>query len=1055
MFLLTKKKLYQCIHLSLLSCAFSVTANGMAQSVIFPQVQQAGVALATSNDHVYELSNQLFTASFVERGGVLAFGGCDAMNLLPVDELFKVKLGNGKEVLASEMKLISVKLVDLVGDSHAARGAERLDGKAVEAEYVYGDLRFTWQAILRNGSHYLRTKLDIHADKDVKMSEIVPMLYSVDNVKAGCSLSTVGNTRGAVLAGDKLFAGLETPMGLNTANSNEDIFHFACNNWNNDAFKWVPGDLTPQKILDLGFQASDIKGTRGYLTFHEVGPVAIKFNYLTGNARLNIVGVDVLDLDNKVVSSDYHVGFTGLNNSRNSYLVKIPKAGSYQLRYFIEIKTEKVESIGEISINRKVTKPVVVYDLVKGETAQQTTLAVAQQKESKNLSAGQIDINKTLTDNWQSNDWKVVKDVPARITELGFYAPKVKAIERSVEILSQSGMLSVDFHYASGYSRLNMVGVDLLDAEGNAVAYDYHKGYTGFEQSNNVYTMNIPYGGNFKLRYLVQDQTEAINSTGNINVHLTKADTVHLPVLEVTPIEGVWRRNTTLQAGKTWNVSAVVGLVAPGQQRRSFLSYIERERAVPWRAYPTYISWFELNIYRNNDPNYTNNMKVGQCVDVEKQWKKHLYEKYGTNLQCFVWDDGWDEYGTWTFNKNFPNGFKEPDEFAQSMNAGTGAWLGPVGGYGQSGEYRRNYWKDKGGMQLSNPDYYKVFSDACHNLISTYDFRFFKFDGISQQWSSIGPDAGTVGEENAEGIISAEMAVRKIKPDMFFNTSVGTWASPFWFHISDAIWRQENDYGTAGDQGNERERWITYRDRLVYQNYVKSSPLCPINCLMTHGFILSKHGGAINDMKYQSIINELRCAFACGSGMVELYADYALLNSINGGSLWSEIADCIKWQKKNEDVLPDVHWVGGNPWNGRTAEVYGWAAWNGKNACFTLRNGAEKSQVFKTTLREALDIPAYINTTITFQNAFVQNRLVGLPISRPIDIDEELSITVPPLSVFVFDGKDNNISTGIEEIDNVAVDVCQDGDVYDISGRKLSTKQKGINIVDGQKCYIK
>ena len=42
-------------------------------------------------------------------------------------------------------------------------------------------------------------------------------------------------------------------------------------------------------------------------------------------------------------------------------------------------------------------------------------------------------------------------------------------------------------------------------------------------------------------------------------------------------IEGLWRRNTTLKAGKTWNISSVVGLVAPKQLRRSFLAYSESE----------------------------------------------------------------------------------------------------------------------------------------------------------------------------------------------------------------------------------------------------------------------------------------------------------------------------------------------------------------------------------------------------------------------------------------------------------------------------------------------
>jgi len=37
-------------------------------------------------------------------------------------------------------------------------------------------------------------------------------------------------------------------------------------------------------------------------------------------------------------------------------------------------------------------------------------------------------------------------------------------------------------------------------------------------------------------------------------------------------------------------------------------------------------------------------------------------------------------------------------------------------------------------------------------------------------------------------------------------------------------------------------------------------------------------------------------------------------------------------------MLPDAHWVGGNPWDGSKANVYGWAAWNGEKATLALRN---------------------------------------------------------------------------------------------------------------------
>ena len=641
-------------------------------------------------------------ASFINTGGKLYFNGCSELGLQPDTELFKVLLGDGKTITASEMKLEDVKMVTLAENPSAATASLRYAGKALEARFTYEELSIVWRAVLRNGSHYLRTEMDIQAAKDLPMKGIVAMNYLVAKNSAYTAPEVVGNTRGAILASNHIFAGLETPMGLNSC-----------------------------------------------------------------------------------------------------------------------------------------------------------------------------------------------KD------------------------------------------------------EGNA-----------------------------------------------------------------THIEGLWRRNTTLKAGKTWNISSVVGLVAPKQLRRSFLAYSERERAVAWRPYPVYISWYELNIDRNNAqaPSYKGNMTVEQCADVVSHWKTHFYDKYQMAPKAFVWDDGWDQYGTWTFNPNFPNGFDEPANEAKKMGTGIGAWLGPVGGYGQSGEYRRAYWRSKGGMQLSNEDYYNFFIRCCTNMIDRYDFRFFKFDGISAQASAIGPDEGTRGEENAEAIISIERAVRQKRPDIFLNTTVGTWASPFWFHFTDAVWRQEGDYGEAGDQGTDRERWITYRDRLVYQNFIQRSPVCPINTLMTHGFILSRWGAVSKNMDYDGIVREMRCAFACGSGMVELYNDYKLMDEIkdnqgNAGALWKDLAECIKWQQEQADVLPDAHWVGGNPWDGKKANVYGWAAWNGKKSVLTLRNPSASAQTFTTTLREALDIPAYVRGKITLTHAFNQAELDGMPINKAIDIDTPLVLNLPGSSVFIYNGR--------------------------------------------------
>lgn len=717
--------------LVLLSCIFSnVPTVALAQKVVFPQQKQAGVAALKAEPRKFVLSNSLLEASYSIVDGKLRFDGCSAMDLLPSTDLFSVRLADCTEFSSSDMKLVSVNGETYMADTKAAKGSERLGGKGVKAIFTRGSIKVEWRAVLRDGSHYLRTEMNISSDKDVRMDNIKPMIYAVDNRKAKSAPVVVGNTRGAVLLSDKIFAGLETPMGVNT---------------------------------------------------------------------------------------------------------------------------------------------------------------------------------------------------------------------------------------------------------------------------NNVDSADIA----------------TINSR------------------DVIPMIGNWVRHTTLRAGKTWNVSSVVGIVAEGQPRRSFLCYSERERAAAWHPMTIYNSWDELNIDRNNAPgnlgkydpedklnlkgDYSGNMTAVQCEDVVSNWKKKFYDVYGKAPVAFVFDDGWDAYGTWTFNPNFPEGFKNVDRMAQEMGVGIGAWLGPVGGYGASGEYRRGYWSGRGGMQLSNPAYYDYFVKCSIDMIDKYDFRFFKYDDISAQFTSVGPDMTDAGLENCEAIISIENDVRKKRKDIFFNTTVGTWASPFWFHVSDAIWRQEQDYGTIG-VGDDREQWITYRDRLVHQNFIDRSPICPINTLMTHGVLLSRFGAVSKTMDYDGIVREIRCAFGCGSSMVELYTDYKLLDEIKNrkgkkGMLWKELAICMDWQERNADVLPDIHWVGGNPWDGKKANIYGWAAWNGKKIVLTLRNPDIAEQTLTTTLRKVFDIPSYIKTSVKLRSSFADQHIgkggiSGLPVGKAVDIDKDITISMPKSSVFVFEGID-------------------------------------------------
>ncbi|MBR5533030.1 MAG: T9SS type A sorting domain-containing protein [Bacteroidales bacterium] len=856
-----------------------------AASVKFPSLDQPGTAQATSVANSWTLYNNLISVEYVLTNGDLFFNGCEELQLAPGSEPFKITLGNGTVVKASDMAMtLSPVISNLTANPNSDKASERYNGKVLTVKYSYSTLNFVWRAVLRDGSHYIRTELDITATSNTSMKDITPMLY---NLTADADVVDVkGTVRGAPLASNKIFAGIENPLGINSVGSESGPNNFSLTSWTPES--WGTPSSVPSGITSLGFNSSQIVSTEGKVNISSSGSLSVKFQYSTGFHRMNLTGVDIVNESGSVVAKDYHIGYTGDAANKNTYTVSVPSAGTYTLRFFGETKTEEINSSGTITI--------------------------------------------------------------------------------------------------SGPS------VSLATAGGN-------------------------------------------NITGR------------------------WSRNTTINAGETWKIGSVVGLVAEGQLRRSFLAYHERERAVAYRSFIHYNSWYELNIDRNNDSNPMNRMTEEKCIPVLNAWKTNLFEKHGVGIDAFVWDDGWDDFNSlWDFHVGFPNGFSNLNSIAASMGTGIGAWLGPVGGYGSSKQQRLTYWNNNhtnkiDNFELSNPEYFNGFVGSCSNMVNSYDFRYFKFDGISDISNATGPK----NEEDAEGILKVLTALREIRYDLFFNCTVGTWSSPFWFQYADAVWRQDGDWDNIGNQGDNREKWITYRDYMVYKNFPTASPICPINSLMTHGLIVTKYGPPAamprndSDATAKGIIREMHCAFGCGSGLIELYVDNDLMSTIgNDGELWEALAECIKWHRENEDVLADIHWVGGNPWDGSKANVYGWASWNGQKATLTLRNPNSTSRTFTTTLRQALDIPSYVTGKITLTNAFKNQTQYSGITGESIDIDQTISFNMPAFDVVVLNG---NCSQPIEisgsmTISNINKRVANIKTVYS-NGYNISKGWMQIGVLNG------
>lgn len=432
------------------------------------------------------------------------------------------------------------------------------------------------------------------------------------------------------------------------------------------------------------------------------------------------------------------------------------------------------------------------------------------------------------------------------------------------------------------------------------------------------------------------------------------AATAHLP------------RNMMLAPGEEWRFSYVVGRYEGDSPRRSFQEYLDAERAHPYRVMTHYNSWFDLGINRYTKP-WQQRMTEGEAMEVLKAFRAEM-GKRGVFIQSYLWDDGWDDWNSlWDFHPGFPNGFTNiAAEAHKDKGASIGAWMSPCGGYAGGLRARVAYSRSKGligekddQLKMSNPTYYAAFRDRVLDMIKSYDMNLFKFDRMGNgRNDNVGCDAAYAPEFDAVVRLIGEM--RRAKPDVFVNCTVGTWASPFWVMFADSIWRGGGDFGRAGT-GTNRQKWITYRDDRIHDRFVVPCPLFPLNSMMMHGIIVTKNGAPscmdISDspQSTQDFADEVWMGVGCGTGLQEYYITPSLMHP----RWWDILADGVKWLKANERVLRDVHWVGGDPVVGKggVGEIYGYASADGGMGVVTLRNPSDRAQEFSASLAEVLDLP--------------------------------------------------------------------------------------------------
>lgn len=450
------------------------------------------------------------------------------------------------------------------------------------------------------------------------------------------------------------------------------------------------------------------------------------------------------------------------------------------------------------------------------------------------------------------------------------------------------------------------------------------------------------------------------------------------------------QRNAPLRKGETVAQSMVAGVAPPGQMRRAFLCYLERERAHPYRPYLHYNSWYDIS-WRGE--------LFDQATSLEaiRLFGERFIKPHGVVVDGMVFDDGWDDPKTlWQFNSGFPKGFAPLVAPCKQYHTRLGVWLSPFGGYGELKKQRLQFGREQGyeinptGFSLAGPKYYAAFKRACVDMIRKYGVNHFKFDGIAGGSYANGGAAYVLDTEAMRRLM---LELRREDPAVYINLTTGSWPSPFWLRFADSIWRQGHDMKFEG-KGSKQQQWLTYRDLETFRSIVGKGPLFPLSSLMTQGVAYSRHGMA-GEATFNSagFKDDVRAFFGSGTSLQELYIQPGKLTADD----WAALAEAAKWARANGDVMADAHWIGGDPLK---LEIYGYASWSPRKGTVMLRNPDDQPHDFALDVGTAFELPAGAATKFMLKSPWAedaQKPALAAEAGKPV------RFTLKPFEILVFD----------------------------------------------------
>ena len=390
--------------------------------------------------------------------------------------------------------------------------------------------------------------------------------------------------------------------------------------------------------------------------------------------------------------------------------------------------------------------------------------------------------------------------------------------------------------------------------------------------------------------------------------------------------------------------TSIIGCAAsPLRTRDAFMEYVDGIKVGGTRPYLLYNSWYDLR-----NPAIAGDslgvLNEGRVLATIGAFRTNLTDKFGVGLDAIVLDDGWDCYDdVWRIDSTrFPRGFAPVAKAATGTGSVLGLWASPFGGY--SNRDRRVAWAKRNGYEttgdflcLAGSRYREYFRSSMGGFEQSSGAGYFKWDGILLACNQPGhghpPGLYSRGAQ-VDAYIDIMRSVRQKNPRVFLNITTGAWLSPWWLQYADCMWMQGEDYAyeESAPSLNDRQKSITYKDVVLWDDLRKLDLQFPVSSLMTHGIIKGRYnllGGASESLS--SFSDEVMMYFGRGVMMWELYVSPDLLSP----GEWNAIASCARWAKANRDVLMHTSMVLGDP---HKCEPYGYLHMTRKKGLVLLRN---------------------------------------------------------------------------------------------------------------------